>query len=720
MRREGESTVAQHHQGGLFETAFAFYCAGVYTGRVRFRPDGVRLAGVDLRQRTQLQEDWVLESAPYALKLTELQKHLRDYDEAEWSGDDVRLAHGARFIPSAELEGSKDGHAATAQLWARRDDTAVDVVTLDGRVIAFVMPYRYGMEVLVKEGLESLTPLTVYDDPQLSKPLYGVNHLGTFLVPMRDGVRLATDVYLPEGAAPATPFPTILVRTCYDRQRNQQAFMRWANRGYAVVNQDVRGRSDSEGDLVPFYYERDDGSDTMDWIADQPWSNGSIGTWGASYLGYVAVAGATSGNPHLKAVVDEVNVGSPFVDTVRRGGTLCSWPLLSWTLAQSVSNRTDFDVFGGITVSPQEAVDARPITDIPRQMIGKNSGPWDIWSEHPDYDEFWRNCTFTERGHQVHAPMLVISGWFDGDSAGVSETWRMLTEHDVPHRKIWLGAWEHNPNRARDLGPLHFSNDAVVYHYDVQVLRWFDRFLKEIPNGIEGEPRAAFYVMGENRWRESRDWPPVEARIMEWRLGSGGHANSRLGDGRLFPEGEDGYGDTSDTFLYDPADPVSDSGERHPDNLRDLELRSDLLVYTSEPLSRDLTIAGELSADLYLASSAVDTDWALTLTCVDPEGNSLRLSSYIVRAQYRHGADRRQLLVPGQVEPYHIFLPNMAATIPAGHRIRLSVTSSSKMVAFPNTNTGLNPYADPTPITAQQTLYHTPEFPSRLNLPVLD
>ena len=711
--------MTQHREGALYEVPFALYCAGVYAGRVRFTADGVRMAGVDLRQRTQLQEDWVHDSAPYALNLTELQKHLRAYEEAKWSGEEVRTAHGARFVPSQRWPGETAGHRAESQLWACRDDTAVDVVTLDGKVIAFVMPYRYGMEVLVKAGFESLTPLTVYDDPRLSKPVYGVNNLGTFLVPMRDGVRLATDVYLPEGVPAATRLPAILVRTCYDRKRNQQAFMRWANRGYAVVNQDVRGRSDSEGELVPFYYERDDGSDTMDWISAQPWSNGSVGTWGASYLGYVAVAGATSGNPHLKAVVDEVNVGSPFVDTVRRGGTLCSWPLLSWTLAQSVSNRTDFDVFGGITVSPDKAVDARPIRDIPRQMIGKNSGPWDIWSQHPDYDDFWRNCTFTELGHQVTVPMLVISGWFDGDSAGVSETWRMLTEHDVPNRKIWLGAWEHSPNRARDLGPLHFSNDAVVYHYDVQVLRWFDRFLKEIPNGIDGEPRAEFYVMGENRWHTSQDWPPAEARMTEWHLGSRGHANSRLGDGVLRLPGQGDFGARSDTFVYDPADPVSDSGERHPDNLRDVELRNDLLVYTSEPLSQALTIAGELSADLYLASSAVDTDWALTLTAVDPEGNSLRLSSYIVRAQYRHGADHRQLLVPDEVEIYHIFLPNIAVTIPEGHRIRLSVTSSSKMVAFPNSNTGLNPYDDPEPVAARQTLYHTPEYPSRLNLPVL-
>lgn len=236
------------------------------------------------------------------------------------------------------------GKEMTSQVWAMRKDTALDIVTVDGRIIAFVAPNRYGMEVLVAEGYEALTPLVVYDEPLLSKPEFGVNDLGTFLVPMRDGVRLATDVYLPEGVQSAQGLPTILIRTCYDRNLRKEFFKRWANKGYAVVNQDVRGRADSEGELVPFFYERDDSADTIDWIVSQEWSNGDVGMWGASYLGYVVTAASTSGHPNLKAVVNEVNVGSPFVDTVRKGGTVCSWPLLCWTLAQSVGIRTDFDI----------------------------------------------------------------------------------------------------------------------------------------------------------------------------------------------------------------------------------------------------------------------------------------------------------------------------------------------------------------------------------------
>ncbi|MCL5116321.1 MAG: CocE/NonD family hydrolase [Firmicutes bacterium] len=710
-------------QNTLYGVPFHFYCAGVYTGRITIFDDRVLLAPVEMRQRTQLQDEALPAGAPYAMPFEALKATLPVYSRAEWSGERVVLENGAEYEAHTVYQATVDGVETRSQVWAFRGDTALDVVTVDGQVAAFLRPYRYGLEVLVKPGMEDLTPLRLYADPNLSQPRYGVNVLGTFLVPMRDGVKLATDVYLPEGVAAEAKLSTILVRTCYDRRRNQAAFMRWANRGYAVVNQDVRGRSDSEGELVPFYYERDDGSDTMDWIAAQSWSDGRVGVWGASYLGYVAVAAATSGNPHLKAVVDEVNVGSPFVDTVRRGGTVCSWPLLSWTLAQSVGNRTDFSIFAGETVDPDRVVDMRPIGAIPQQAIGRRSGPWDIWSQHPDYDDFWRECTFTERGAAVTAPMLVISGWYDGDSAGVSETWRMLSQHNVPNRKIWLGPWEHSPNRARDLMGVSFSNDAVVYHYDIEVLRWFDRFLKDMRNGIEEEPRARYYVVGENRWRASADWPPVESRRVPVYLRSGGRANSRLGDGRLVsaafasqePLPEAAY----DEFLYNPEDPVSDSGERDPENLRQYELRNDMLVYTSDPLAKPLTVAGELSAEIYAASSATDTDWVVTLSDVDQAGNSLRLSSYIVRARYRKGVDQPALLTPGQVERYDIFLPNIGHCFLPQHRIRVSITSSSRMVAFPNTNTGLNPYDDSKPVVARQTIYHTAQYPSHIKLPVL-
>lgn len=701
----------------LNTTIFNYYCAGVYEGKIHFTEKNIMHAKVDRRQRTQMQEDVIAANLKASFPFQKVYGNIKHYIKEQWTEDEVVLENGDLYKKHLTYQAAIGGQQRTSQVWAFRNDTALDIVTVEGEIIAFVCPNRNGMEIIVKDGFEKLTPLVVYDDPLLSKPDYGINDCGTYLIPMRDRIKLATDVYLPEGIEKGQKVPTILIRSCYDRNGKKEFLMRWVNKGYAVVNQDVRGRADSEGELVPFYHERDDGSDTIDWIIKQDWSDGNVGMWGASYLGYVVVSAATSGHPNLKAVVDEVNVGSPFIDTVRRGGTVCSWPLLSWTLAQSVGTRTDFEIFAGQTVSVEEAVDARPIKEIPQKIIGKNSGPWDIWSQHPEYDEFWENCTFSKRGDQVKVPMFVISGWYDGDSPGVSETWRMLTEHNVANRKICLGPWEHNPNRARDYQGASFSNDAVVYDYDVMVLRWFDRFLKGIENGIDHEPRATYYVVGDNEWRTSNNWTPEEATETKFYLASNGLANSSNGDGVLRPSPPDAS--PEDSFIYNPNLPFEFSGEREPEILNKFELRNDILVYTSMVLKGDVAIAGELSAEIYASSTGHDTDWVVTLSEVDETGNSIRLSDYIVRAKYRNGYDAPELLTPGKIEKYTIFLQNIAHTFKKGRRIRFSITSSSKFVAFPNTNTGKNPYEDSETMIVKQSIFHNEQYQSHINLPVL-
>ncbi|MBD1373908.1 CocE/NonD family hydrolase [Hazenella sp. IB182357] len=697
---------------------FHYYYAGVYQGEVQFKEERIMHAIVEPRQRTQMNENILSEGLSSNLPFKQIHEHLDLFANAKWEGERVVLPNGFHYERYKPYQAVIKGKKQEGIVWALRNETALDVITVEGILVAFICPHRHGMEILVQPGYEDLTPLVAYRNPQLSQPEYGVNDMGTYMVPMKDGTRLATDVYLPEGKTGIEAFPTILVRTCYDRSNKKGFLMHWVNKGYAVVNQDVRGRADSEGELVPFYYERDDGKETIDWIIAQAWSNGDVGIWGASYLGYVAIAAATSGHPNLKAVVDEVNVGSPFTDTVRRGGAVCSWPLLSWTLAQSVGNRTDFSIFAGESVDVETVVDARPIREIPQQVIGKRSGPWDLWSQHPEYDDFWRNCTLTERGDQIQAPVFVISGWYDGDGPGVSETWRMLTEHDVPHRKIWLGPWEHNPNRARDFRGTRFSHDAVVYDYDIKVMSWFDRFLKGMENGIEQEPRATYYVVGNNEWRTSEDWTPVEATITPLYLGGEGHANSSFGDGLLHYQPIERA--KTDTFVYNPKYPVAYSGEREPENMAQHELRQDILVYTSEKLEEDMIVAGELSAEIYAASTATDTDWVVTLTDVDEDGNSLRLSDYIVRAKYRKGLDQAALLTPNQVERYDIYMQNIAHTFRKGHRLRFTITSSNKFVVFPNSNTGENPYDEQEAMIAKQTVYHSPKYPSHIRVPVIN
>ncbi|HML47434.1 MAG TPA: CocE/NonD family hydrolase [Clostridia bacterium] len=701
------------------------YCAGVKEGVVHFSKQGPLIGLMDAKSRFPGTPQPYTSSDFLVLPLADLCKKLPEMEAADWTGEEVALPCGDVYSRHIELAGTVDGAPKTAQLWAQRKaDPAVDLITLDGAVIAFVQAHRYGMDVAVRAGHESLTPLAQYWDPELklSQPAYGVDCLGIHTAVMRDGVRLAQRVFVPHGGAKGARWPTILVRSCYTKERMQFKLSKYVNKGYALVMQDVRGRGDSEGELDPFAYERDDTSDTIDWIIAQPWSDGKVGTWGASYLGHVVVQGATSGHPNLKCVIDEVNVGSPFIDTVRRGGALCSEPLLCWAMAQSSGLRPDMKYMSG-EVDWEPITSYRPIRDIVKHALGEPANDlWEKWTRYDEENEWWQRCDFSRNFHRVKAPMLVISGWYDGDGLGVSETWRGLTRCDVPERRIILGPWAHGPNTTRDVEGVAAGNNAIVYNFDITNLRWFDHYLKGVDNGVDRGPRAAYYVVGENQWHESADWPPAESAVTPCYLDSQGHANSVNGDGALCWEAP--AAENHDTYLYDPELPHDDLiseqvGHRSPINYKGHELRADMLVYTSEPLARAVTIAGEISASFYAASSARDTDWVLRLLDVDPDGNARKLSENVIRAKFRNGFSSIELLTPGKVEAYSLQMESNGWRVEKGHRLRVHVQSSAKHLVFPNTNTGNPPFDETDSIPARNSLYHGGTYPSHIKLPIL-
>ncbi len=707
----------------LIGCTFNHYRSGVYEGKFTFEKDKVIWCPVDPQTRVQLKQ---IPFEPHMkaslFDFMKLRERLALYAEARWEGKKVTLADGTRYNRYTPYRGVVDGKEVEAYLWAQRGEPPImDVVTVDGRVVALVMPGRISSEMLVLEGYEPVTPLVKYDDPQLSKAEYGIRPLGTHWVTTRDGLKLATEVFLPAGGEPGQKFPTIVVRTCYGRNRDLYRCTHWVNRGYAFVIQDVRGRGDSDGELVPFYYERDDAYDLFDWIVQQEWSDGNIGMWGASYLGYTTTAAATSGHPNLKCAISEVNVGSPFfMDTVRRGGAICSWPLLSWTLAQSVSNRTDFEIFVGKTFDPHDVVRMRPIKDIPEKLLGKRSGPWDIWAEHYYYDDFWKHCDNGTYAHNIKIPMLILSGWHDGDALGVQETWRLLTKHDVPNRRIILGPWPHQLNAFRDCLDTEYGDNAIDYDFDTRTIRWFDRWLKNIPNGEDAAPRATYYLggKGENAWYHAADWPPPEAKLTELYFDSDGRANSMHGDGRLVPKPAPGH--KVDSYVYDPENVATGCGKFEPSVLNELHARQDYLVYETEPLQEPVAVAGNLSAVFYASSSAVDTDFFVTVSDVDENGVARKISTNGIRAEFRNWPDEpSSLMTPGEVYKFELILHFAGHVFQPGHRIRVDICSADYITFFPNTNTGKNPYTDPEPIVATQKIFHGADYPSCVRLPVL-
>ncbi|HHV57027.1 MAG TPA: CocE/NonD family hydrolase [Firmicutes bacterium] len=694
---------------------FAYYKYGVHRADVIMERAGVlhRKKDIGTGAWSDFRPVGEKDNAFYELPLAEIAQNLEELNSAFREGAaEVTLGYGAHYHRYQRVAGSVAGKRDTAWIWVQRGvKFPLDVVACRDEVIGFIKTRREGCLILVRPGYEDLTPLGEWHRPGLSQAVHTVKHMGTFQVEMRDGVKLATEVYLPGDLLPGTKVPTILIRTPYGRTKFAEPELRFVFRGYAVVAQDCRGRGDSEGEWLPFVHELADGSDTLDWIAAQPWSDGKVGMIGGSYGGFVQWAAAGSGNPHLKAMVSLVTSGSPFGDLPRKGGTLMSG-VLAWCFMVAEKHadpaavkRDDWD----------KVLSYRPIKDIPFKALGKEIPFWSEWMRHPDYDRFWQAGDWRCHGDKINVPALIISGWYDDDGQGTSEAWDMVNKYRRGNQRLILGPWYHQANTTRDIHNIAFGDNAIRYDLDVLYLRWFDRFLKGIENEVEKEPRVQYYLVGADEWRNADAWPPAEVKLTKLYLRAGGKLSFTAPPTQERP----------DTYTFDPSDPaphlidVSENELSVPENYKEVEKRADVLTYTTEPLAEDVTVAGDLFACLYAASSARDTDWVIRVTDVDDQGNSIRVSDGILRARYRHGFDCPKLLTPGQVEEYRLRLTRVGYVFKEGHRIRVQVTSGAQNLAFPNTNTGDDPAADAESVVANQTVLHEPDYPSHVELPLL-
>lgn len=619
----------------------------------------------------------------------------------------MKLSNGSFYQKYKEIRNNGD----KSTVWAERKvKNPIDFIIHKGIVIGFITMRRDGSIMLIKKGYEYLTPLKEYKDRLLSKPNHFIDFKGTEYVEMSDGCKLATDIYLPSNIKPGKKLPTILVRTPYGREIYGQREFRFVFRGYALVVQDTRGRGDSEGEFIPNIYEKEDGSDTLDYIASCSWSNGKVGMIGGSYGGYVQWAAAASGNKHLKAIVSLVTSGSAFRDNPRKGGVFMSG-ILAWCSLVSerdanpdLMNRDDWD----------EVVKYRPVKDIPEKMLGKKINFWDDWVLRPSNDEFWQKSDFTKDSNNIDVPSLIISGWYDDDGEGTSEAWEMMNKHNRDNVKLILGPWYHKANTTRDINDIHFGDNAILYDMDILYLKWFDKFLKDKDNKIDEGKRVKYYLVGENEWREDDNWPPENNEVVKLYIGNDSKA--------LFEKPEE---DGKAEYIFDPDDPfpflidISENELNIPANYKEEEKRDDVLIYTSEVLDEDLTIAGNLKATLYASTSGKDTDFVVRLTDVDEDGNSIRVSDGILRARYRNGFEDYELLVPNEVYKFEIRMSKIAYVFKKGHKLRIQVTSGAKNLSFPNCNTGEDPQIATKFIKAKQTIYYGKNNQSYIELPVI-
>ena len=420
------------------------------------------------------------------------------YEEKIAQKQETFILNGARFT-------DRRGEA-----YIQRDKKfPTDLFYENGKIWAVLMSGRDYTAVLVREGMEERTILKAWEEVYPDRRCFGVRFLGTDFVKTRDGERLASDVYLPsEGQR----FPTVLIRTPYGKKRGAEGYFRFVQRGYAVVIQDVRGREDSTGEWMPQYYEIEDGDDTLNWIAAQPWSDGKVGMTGGSYLGYVQWAAAASGNPHLKAMLSSVCAGSAFIDLPRRGGCFDSG-MLAWCFSVS-EQRMRPDLM--VQDNWDEILDIRPIEDIPKRALGRELPFLTEWLKHKDQDAFWKkgNWQLNYKGGPV--PALIMSGWFDDNGMGTTEALELVKDWPEGTWKAVLGPWKHSGNADYDLHGVHMGPDALRYDMDILCMKWLEHFLKDVENGIEKTSALEYYTVGENRWKTGESWPPADTEPVSY------------------------------------------------------------------------------------------------------------------------------------------------------------------------------------------------------------
>jgi len=553
---------------------------------------------------------------------------------------------------------------------------------------------------------------------------------------MRDGVTLRADVYRPKAEG---RYPVLLVRTPYDKQWISEFGHRGAARGYVVIAQDVRGRFESEGEWYTFRYESQDGYDTVEWAAGLPYSNGKVGMFGGSYVGATQFLAAIARPPHLAGICPTVTASNYHDGWTYQGGAFEQWFNESWTtgLAENTLRRRaeqKADVLGGTKALP---LISYPVLEPPS---AEGLAPYfKDWLAHPNFDEYWKQLSIEDHYAQIQVPVFSLGAWYDIFLGGTLKNYvRLKTEAGTEAARrgqrlaISVGGHAGESSSGR-VGAVEFGNKLPV-DGDEAMLRWYDWLLKGETNGVEKEKPVNIFVMGKNEWREEDDWPLARAKNTKYYLHSAGAANGIAPSG----PGQAGSGSLStvapaqekpDQYVYDPSDAAPTIGGPlccgalptgiGPEDQRPAEARGDVLVYSTPVFAKDTEVTGPVSLDLYVSSSAVDTDFTGMLVDVWPNGFAQNLTSGILRLRYRNSQEKPELANPG--ETYHITVDLWATSnvFLAGHKLRLEVSSSNFPRFDRNLNTGEEQARGTRMVKATNVIYHDKLRPSALVVAIL-
>jgi putative CocE/NonD family hydrolase len=551
---------------------------------------------------------------------------------------------------------------------------------------------------------------------------YAVEMRWNAKVPMRDGVRLSTDLYLPRAAG---KFPTVLIRTPYNN--NSESLINkgrlLANSGYACAIQDCRGRWDSEGEFLPLLNEGPDGFDTQQWIGVQEWSNGKVGMVGGSYLGWVQLQSAPYRSQYLTCLAPSVIVGDWF-SGVHPGGALLLNTFLTWGLATDGHTAQSLEYENWT-----ETFRRLPLKDMVGQA-GRDIPYWQDWIGRQTRDEYWQELSLEGKWGEIAVPALNLGGWYDVFMPHTFAIFNNLRQHgrtsQARQSRVVVGPWVHALSNSPRTGEIDFGAHSML-DLDALQVRWLDYWLKGEDNGVDKDAPLKLFIMGVNQWREEQEWPLARTQWQKWYLHSGGKANSLLGDGQLSPQAPDR--EEADRFVYDPRYPVQTLGGNNccwphivpwgPHDQRCAEMRGDVLCYTSAPLKEDLEVTGPIKVMLHAATDAPDTDFTAKLVDVWPTGYAMNLCDGIVRARFREGFAQPRLLEPNRVYEYQIDLGVTGNVFRKGHSLRVEISSSNFPRFDRNLNTGEPLGAGAQMRQARQTVYHERAYPSHIVLPVI-
>ena len=605
----------------------------------------------------------------------------------------------------------------------------------------------------------------------MSKAEYQIHSQYNTLMPMRDGVRLAVDIHRPaKGGSPVEgAFPVLLHRTPYNKSAETGVLEAgfFAARGYVSVVQDCRGRYASEGEFIKYLNEGVDGYDTLDWLAQQPWCNGKIGTFGLSYGAHAQAALACLNPPNLACMwLDSGGFSNAFQSGCRNGGAF-ELRQVTWAFNEAMESR-EVQAQPLVTKTAMESQDIRDWFQRFPWKKGHSPLKWtpgyedylmEIWTREL-FDDYWKQVGLCAESHYEQfsdVPQMYMGSWYDPYARSTTDNYVALSSNKTGPLGLIMGPWTHGGRSVSyagnaDMGPQAILDNNLDRDYNSLRLRFFDRWLKGIESSREEEPPVRIFVMGGGsgkrnsqerldhggRWRREGQWPLARAVNTTFYLQA---------DGSLSPQFplED---QRPSRYLFDPNQPVPtiggnissgrpimepggfdqrESSEFYGSRPPYLPLasRPDVLVFQTEPLAADVEVTGAISVNLWVASSALDTDFTAKLLDVYPpsedypEGYALNLCDGILRAKFRNSWENPEPLEPGEI--YSIVIPLLPTSnlFVRGHRIRLDISSSNFPRFDVNGNTGENPAISAVKIPTQNSVYHDAGRPSHVLLPIV-